>query len=172
MNEQIDDMDAFMKWMTSGAKVCEPKDTCEEYGHTLNISFRGLLAQLKGEIWYKDAEAFGYYLLSFRFSTLCALEAVPIRLSITRAYTPDIDLTWACGDIIQHALCHEAAEGAPHLLLPPIHKPGLLDDHDVASCSAEMALESFKKDQGESPVDNGNERHAVVTRYEAWGRGW
>ncbi len=49
---------------------------------------------------------------------------------------------------------------------------GLLDDHDVAFCSAEMALESFKKDKDSSCFSGEGRGHSLVTRYEAWGRGW
>ncbi len=142
-------------------------ETCLEYGYELKTSFRGLLGLIEGELWRKDFEEAGYYLLSFRFRTKCAEDARFIRLSITRAYNyVSTPFEWACSDVIQHALCHEAAESAPQFFVHPTHILGALDIPDVAERSAMDAEKAHQEDE----LKGRWFKESLVS--EAWGRGW
>lgn len=110
-----------------------------------SYGFRGLLKLLNAELTSEKSESFTR--LTLTFDTLDSHTGEAIRFSLTRAYEEHLPHPWCVADLCEYAMQHELAESVPALFVPPVHRPGLLDDDKVAQTHAVKATHRYVVDK-------------------------
>lgn len=118
--------------------------------------FRGLLRYLNAQLEEDRTNSFLH--LTLTFNTLDSYTNHRIRFSLTRVYANELPYAWCVADLCEYAMQHELQEAVPALFTEPDHRPGELDQTEVALDHAAKSRVRYENDIATGRWDGGKMR--------------